>query len=116
MAARDQGVPQLDLRGHLPDVAVGSHGVHHVSVDLGRQSIGDRQVGGRPARIEDADAALARQRTQLGIVADERVQAAPDLELGALRSEEHTSELQSHSDLVCRLLLEKKKYESSTSA
>src|SRR5260221_5198828 len=29
--------------------------------------------------------------------------------LAACRSEEHTSELQSHSDLVCRLLLEKKK-------
>src|SRR5438132_9810397 len=28
---------------------------------------------------------------------------------GVVRSEEHTSELQSHSDLVCRLLLEKKK-------
>src|SRR5438034_2683091 len=28
---------------------------------------------------------------------------------GEIRSEEHTSELQSHSDLVCRLLLEKKK-------
>src|SRR5438034_1754479 len=28
---------------------------------------------------------------------------------GIFRSEEHTSELQSHSDLVCRLLLEKKK-------
>src|SRR5438034_6985740 len=28
---------------------------------------------------------------------------------GVIRSEEHTSELQSHSDLVCRLLLEKKK-------
>src|SRR5437773_5017964 len=28
---------------------------------------------------------------------------------GLLRSEEHTSELQSHHDLVCRLLLEKKK-------
>src|SRR5438132_2720398 len=28
---------------------------------------------------------------------------------GGRRSEEHTSELQSHSDLVCRLLLEKKK-------
>src|SRR5438034_8046673 len=27
---------------------------------------------------------------------------------GITRSEEHTSELQSHSDLVCRLLLEKK--------
>src|SRR5260221_9098926 len=34
--------------------------------------------------------------------------------LGAsLRSEEHTSELQSHSDLVCRLLLEKKKMPST---
>src|SRR5438034_8869071 len=29
--------------------------------------------------------------------------------LERVRSEEHTSELQSHSDLVCRLLLEKKK-------
>src|SRR5437588_5060158 len=29
------------------------------------------------------------------------------------RSEEHTSELQSHSDLVCRLLLEKKKNENN---
>src|SRR5260221_7842915 len=31
------------------------------------------------------------------------------LDLVLMRSEEHTSELQSHSDLVCRLLLEKKK-------
>src|SRR5436190_12531276 len=31
------------------------------------------------------------------------------------RSEEHTSELQSHSDLVCRLLLEKKKKNTSDS-
>src|SRR5437588_6930041 len=30
------------------------------------------------------------------------------------RSEEHTSELQSHSDLVCRLLLEKKKPTTSS--
>src|SRR5437588_4292502 len=31
------------------------------------------------------------------------------IELLPFRSEEHTSELQSHSDIVCRLLLEKKK-------
>src|SRR5438034_5390471 len=31
--------------------------------------------------------------------------------VGYLRSEEHTSELQSHSDLVCRLLLENKRCE-----
>src|SRR5437667_7270226 len=30
------------------------------------------------------------------------------------RSEEHTSELQSHHDLVCRLLLEKKKNQGET--
>src|SRR5438034_7057378 len=52
---------------------------------------------------------------------DVRLQQAPQLRLeiradphrhivkGKVRSEEHTSELQSHSDLVCRLLLEKKK-------
>src|SRR5438034_5028125 len=43
------------------------------------------------------------------------VRSAPSPSRGApwwkntARSEEHTSELQSHSDLVCRLLLEKKK-------
>src|SRR5437667_6518109 len=33
----------------------------------------------------------------------------PSRRSAELRSEEHTSELQSHHDLVCRLLLEKKK-------
>src|SRR2546421_5173630 len=33
----------------------------------------------------------------------------PDIDQIYMRSEEHTSELQSRSDLVCRLLLEKKK-------
>src|SRR6266853_6796929 len=34
---------------------------------------------------------------------------------GRVRSEEHTSELQSQSNLVCRLLLEKKKKKKKTS-
>src|SRR5438034_6054314 len=38
-----------------------------------------------------------------------RTFAVPDASRYHARSEEHTSELQSHSDLVCRLLLEKKK-------
>src|SRR2546428_9200775 len=33
-----------------------------------------------------------------------------ELRMKGVRSEEHTSELQSRSDLVCRLLLEKKKH------
>src|SRR5437016_10244962 len=36
-------------------------------------------------------------------------QAAPEQRAEKLRSEEHTSELQSLTNLVCRLLLEKKK-------
>src|SRR5260370_29191387 len=35
---------------------------------------------------------------------------------GSPRSEEHTSELQSHLNLVCRLLLEKKKRNAETAA
>src|SRR5438034_6783031 len=49
---------------------------------------------------------------QVAVAAPEEEERAPVARLGVLdladRSEEHTSELQSHSDLVCRLLLEKK--------
>src|SRR5438132_7646995 len=40
---------------------------------------------------------------------------APSASIRRRRSEEHTSELQSHSDLVCRLLLEKKNKNNSAS-
>src|SRR5260370_32336008 len=51
------------------------------------------RVAHRPAQVSEPQAAKARQR-----IAGRRS-----------RSEEHTSELQSHLNLVCRLLLEKKK-------
>src|SRR2546427_2450516 len=52
----------------------------------------------------------AGQRAELPIGALVLLQARVDRLVGArLRSEEHTSELQSQSNLVCRLLLEKKK-------
>src|SRR5947207_5586644 len=41
-----------------------------------------------------------------GTIGIEIVDQVEDLD-AVIRSEEHTSELQSHSDLVCRLLLEK---------
>src|SRR3990167_10453499 len=40
--------------------------------------------------------------------------SSPNLSLSLIRSEEHTSELQSQSNLVCRLLLEKKKKNKNT--
>src|SRR5260370_27015789 len=52
-----------------------------------------------------ADAARAADDQQRFILAP----VAHHAEAGARRSEEHTSELQSHLNLVCRLLLEKKK-------
>src|SRR5437588_6826651 len=45
----------------------------------------------------------------VGTVTDQLASASDGKPAAAERSEEHTSELQSHSDLVCRLLLEKKK-------
>src|SRR2546430_4507369 len=56
-----------------------------------------------------------RPRRSAGLPADQRVyrdrqlRAALSRDLLGARSEEHTSELQSQSNLVCRLLLEKKK-------
>src|SRR5437588_9367362 len=44
-----------------------------------------------------------------GALDHQRLDKANEIVHEAPRSEEHTSELQSHSDLVCRLLLEKKK-------
>src|SRR5438034_7990876 len=56
-------------------------------------------------------------RVTLGVQAQQLAELAEQLVVhgqtdgagGKKRSEEHTSELQSHSDLVCRLVLEKKK-------
>src|SRR5690349_25178895 len=49
------------------------------------------------------DVRIGGDRRRVGKLAQRRG------ELGTVRSEEHTSELQSRRDLVCRLLLEKKK-------
>src|SRR5260370_25339894 len=47
---------------------------------------------------------------------DARVRDQPGRVQAHIRSEEHTSELQSHLNLVCRLLLEKKKKQPSSKA
>src|SRR5579875_4000219 len=59
-----------------------------------------------------ATVVLACRSEERGLAAVAKLRRSnPDAvaHLVLLRSEEHTSELQSHSDLVCRLLLEKKK-------
>src|SRR5260370_6233954 len=62
-----------------------------------------------------SDARLEVRGLDIGDQAPLEARAEPLFDLGDLlgravaRSEEHTSELQSHLNLVCRLLLEKKK-------
>src|SRR2546427_3519924 len=68
----------------------------------------------RPAPLSrPADTALARSPPPDRCSAPGRG-APANPAVGTGRSEEHTSELQSQSNLVCRLLLEKKKTKSET--
>src|SRR5437773_7889518 len=57
----------------------------------------------------DGNMRIAREEIFGPVVAAIPFSDEDDLVAKANRSEEHTSELQSHHDLVCRLLLEKKK-------
>src|SRR3712207_8935582 len=69
--------------------------------DVGRQLA--------PEQAEDDDLVLGLHlRDRLGDLGRGAFEQTP-AERGELRSEEHTSELQSRQYLVCRLLLEKKK-------
>src|SRR5207249_6469097 len=60
-------------------------------------------------REQDVTALFDRAETDGDGVIDLVIYNAGNAAMGQLRSEEHTSELQSRFDLVCRLLLEKKK-------
>src|SRR2546430_15847730 len=74
---------------------------------------------GIPARLQQvcvprqhlqvAGSAAALRRVRAGLYPAEPARPEGRPSAAAARSEEHTSELQSQSNLVCRLLLEKKK-------
>src|SRR5256885_10306643 len=68
-------------------------------IGLGVQACRDREVG-----VDGRGVQVIQRAWQLGCVQLHEAQL-----LGVGRSEEHTSELQSPCNLVCRLLLEKKK-------
>src|SRR2546430_13477476 len=76
-------------------------------LDDPRAQIGQKLLAGVPRERGDE---LRNEPVQIPWPASD----AENLARSLLRSEEHTSELQSQSNLVCRLLLEKKKKNSST--
>src|SRR5215204_94323 len=91
-------VDSSELIGHPQvEVVVGAEvGVDDVGV--GADGVG--RALGDDAALGHHDHPVADVVDDVHVVLDEQ----------HARSEEHTSELQSHSELVCRLLLEKKKY------
>src|SRR2546427_9337537 len=87
------------MRGKFPDAVAGhQHRCwHRLAKSQPVREAGCTQQGLRECIVE------AR------FVSGRREHVASKQCAGSLRSEEHTSELQSQSNLVCRLLLEKKK-------
>src|SRR5438034_6416311 len=65
------------------------------------------ETGAGKSILVDAILLVRGARAQTDVIRADAESAT--VEAVFARSEEHTSELQSHSDLVCRLLLEKKK-------
>src|SRR5688572_31797860 len=81
-----------------------------IEADLGRDAAAGRDPRHR-VQHGIGTAGVDLEGTAVGVeVGFERLgHAAVMTEAAVVRSEEHTSELQSQSNLVCRLLLEKKK-------
>src|SRR3712207_7363838 len=67
-----------------------------------------RSLGRRPQTADGRPQTADRSTSNIG-ESDVEAQHAALVRTSAVRSEEHTSELQSRQYLVCRLLLEKKK-------
>src|SRR5438034_3755593 len=89
--------PSLVFRAELPRTGNARHAKHNCGQPENSAVIVDVLIGGAFGAT-------------VGRVEIQRLRFAHASLIGAsVRSEEHTSELQSHSDLVCRLLLEKKK-------
>src|SRR5438034_672697 len=89
---------ESELFGYLKGAFTGA--------DTNRKGIIESANGGTLFLDEIGDTSLLMQVKLLRVLQERTVRPLG----GAVdRSEEHTSELQSHSDLVCRLLLEKKK-------
>src|SRR2546430_12135724 len=79
---------------------------------LFRSAVEDRDLAPRVALL-DQPGDLGRDEARLGLLVLDldhahRIEVEDEQAEARFRSEEHTSELQSQSNLVCRLLLEKK--------
>src|SRR5438552_14294325 len=79
---------------------VGQHGAAAARLRIQVRDIGNRHVVGKLQRVVPLQVPIE--------------DSGPEANRPEVRSEEHTSELQSPDHLVCRLLLEKKKKPNNT--
>src|SRR6266480_2330951 len=95
----------------LYNKTLGIIGMGRIGTELSRRAIA---FGMRVLAFDPYLSASRARSLQVELVEeiDELLAAADFISLHAPRSEEHTSELQSHVNLVCRLLLDKKKENS----
>src|SRR5207247_4991112 len=93
----------LSLHDALP-IWVGELDLVVAGTRAGRLGVGDR---GPVGEVDPAPAEVAEREPAAPQAAELRADVVAELTVaaGAARSEEHTSELQSRVDLVCRLLL-----------
>src|SRR5438270_800805 len=113
--------PSLDVKKRLLHL-MADLGI--VAADIGLPGAGPRvvdQVRALATEIRDHRLPIMPNCAARTVVADVEpiVRVADEVGIkieAATRSEEHTSELQSQSNLVCRLLLEKKKPETAATA
>src|SRR5476649_1419690 len=119
--AQSVGMPNTDASGIAHRAKPGAAHEKGASPRLRTEPVADAEL----AAQVDGGRLLRKQRVGTGVDdvavdafgldhAAERRRRLEQQERHLARSEEHTSELQSHSDLVCRLLLEKKKKPKNT--
>ena len=101
-----------DYKAHCPMYAkaMGAEDVSYKPAEL----LDTEELINEYDQIKNQKKIIENRERELKMVVAEKIREAGDDLYGGgkkiiVRSEEHTSELQSHSDLVCRLLLEKKK-------
>src|SRR5690606_39840410 len=91
-------------------LAVETTGTHERRVEhVGTVRRGDHDDVGVVVKAVHLDEDLVQRLLALVVPAAQASAAHPAYRVDLVRSEEHTSELQSRENLVCRLLLDKKK-------
>src|SRR2546427_4890328 len=110
---QDHGVPAVKVRELAAAASSGARTIDAIEYTDPGQALTDLRNGRINGVLtippEFSRRVLERNQPRIALIEDNTDNFVSVALAGTMRSEEHTSELQSQSNLVCRLLLEKKK-------